>query len=151
MINRKSICLLFVISILFTISCTDKNDAKIQNDEKSKVVKTETKEEVVQPEKQKSLPEYIILDKINLINGNAYADILIESFSRATPVNERETTIKAIAKKENLQEISLYSTKNAQKATFSSSFAKTHPNALKNGYLGTFEEGNFTPGEEIYP
>jgi len=151
MINRKSIYLLFIVSILFTISCTDKNDTKIQNDKKSESVKTETIEKVVQSEKQKSLPEFIILDKIKLINGNTYADILIKSFSRSTPINEREATIKSIAKKENLQEISLYSTENAQKATFSSSFANTHPNALKNGYLGSFEKGVFTPGEEIYP
>ena len=151
MINRKPICLLFIVSILFTISCTEKKDNETQNELEPKIEKTETIEKVVQPEKQKLLPEYIILDKIKLINGNTYADILIKSFSRTTPVNERELTVKAIAKKENIQEISLYSTENAQKATFSSSFANKHPNVLKNGYLGSFEKGVFTPGEEIYP
>ncbi len=131
MYARTSLYLIFSFLIIFSFSCgKDKGESLVN---------------------QKPLPEYIILDKVKLLNGNIYADILIKSYSKNTPVDERESTVKVISQKENINEISLYSTENAKKANFSSSFSKKHPNALKNGYLGSYKNGIFTPGEKLYP
>jgi len=91
------------------------------------------------------LPKYSILDEVTLFSGGKYGDILITSFSRKTSLDELKSAAKEIARSEGFDEISLYSTKEAFKANFSSSYSESHPNALKNGYLGSYKDGVFTP------
>jgi hypothetical protein len=97
------------------------------------------------------LPEYEIIDETLLISGEKVGEVLIQSFSRNTPVSEREKVLREIAKIKGYEKAYLYSTRESQKANFSDSFRKKHPDALKTGYLGSLNKGNFIPGEEIYP
>lgn len=93
------------------------------------------------------LPRYKILFQVNLFSGSGkYADILISSYNKNTPEAERESTLRKIIKKEGFVSAALYSTEDAYNANMSESFSKSHPNALKNGYLGMItESGIFTP------
>ncbi len=77
--------------------------------------------------------------------------MLIASLSRKTPAAERERVARGIAAAEGFDELSIYSTEDAQKANVSASFAKAHPRAMKEGFLGSLREGKFTAGEELYP
>lgn len=83
--------------------------------------------------------------------GRKFGDILVPSFSRATPVETREVVLRAIAAKEGLDDVSLYSSEEAYKANVSASFQKSHPDALQNGFLGMLREGKFTAGETLFP
>jgi hypothetical protein len=60
---------------------------------------------------------------------------MIPSLTRETPRDTRSKIAFAIRKKEGLRCLSMYSTREACKASYSSSYAKQHPNA-SNGYLG---------------
>lgn len=91
-----------------------------------------------------TLPEYIIIDQMDLLSGGRYGDILVESYSTDTPMNVREKTLRAIMGKENFTEASLYCTREAYKANMSSSYSESHPQALKEGYLGmVWDDGKF--------
>ena len=96
-------------------------------------------------------PKYVILDSVTTIGGKFYADVLISSFSRQTPVSERRKAAKRIAKKEGFHHVSFYSTREAYKANMSASYLREHPDALEKGFLGSLENGRFSPGEETYP
>lgn len=98
-----------------------------------------------------SLPAYKVLYSNKMVSSRKFGDILIPSFSRQTPVTQRESTFRAIAKKEGLHNISFYSIENAYKANVSASFAKSHPNAMRNGFLGMIQGGKFIAGETLYP
>lgn len=103
------------------------------------------KKEITQPEvqttKDESLPHYKILFQVKLMSGTGeYGEILIQSYSKATPTEEREKTLRKIIKKEGFVSAALYSTEDAYKANSSESFSKANPNALKNGYLGQITE-----------
>lgn len=102
------------------------------------------------PELKQSLPKYTVLDTVTLINGQFYADVLIPSFSRRTPVGKREKVGRQIAETEGFDQVIFYSTKEAYKANYSSSYATSHPNALRTGFLGSLKDGKFTSGEELY-
>lgn len=90
------------------------------------------------------LPEYIILDQVDLMAGGRYGDVLIKSFSKKTPLKKRKEIIKAIMEKESFDQAALYSSREAFKANINSSYSESHPNALKNGYLGSMENNEFT-------
>ena len=45
----------------------------------------------------------------------------------------------------------LYSTRDAYEANMSASYLRSHPNALRVGFLGTLDAGSFTPGERTFP
>ena len=82
------------------------------------------------------IPDYTIISAINLMSGGKHADVLIPGLSRSTPREIRSNIAFAILKKEGLKSLSMYSTREAYKADYSSSFAKQHPDA-KKGYLGS--------------
>ncbi len=93
-----------------------------------------------------SLPKYVVLFSNNFMSGDGrFGDILIPSFSRQTPVWTREKIFLAIAAKEELTEASFYSSEDAYRANISASFLKTHPNALREGFLGRVKDGSFSP------
>jgi len=82
------------------------------------------------------IPDYTVISAINLMSGGKHADILIPGISRNTPRETRSNIAFAILKKEGLKSLSMYSTKEAYEADYSSSFAKQHPDA-KKGCLGS--------------
>ncbi len=85
------------------------------------------------------IPEYKIISAINLNIGGKSADVLIPRLTRETSREERMRIAHAILKKEGLREICMFSTIDAQKAAYSSSFANANPNA-KQGFLGAIDK-----------
>ena len=90
-------------------------------------------------------PEYTVISAINLLAGGKHADVLIPSLSRNTPLETRSKIAFAILKREELCSLSMYSTREAYKADYSSSFAEQHPEAHQ-GRLGfiSMQTGEFT-------
>lgn len=131
----KKVLFVLLISLLL-IYCQKQDNDKIENTTNMEAV---------------TLPEYEIIDEIKLISGEKMGEVLIKSFSRNTPTLERETILREIAKRKGFGRVELYSTLEAQKANYSDSFSKKHPDALKTGYLGSLNKGKFIPGESIYP
>lgn len=97
------------------------------------------------------VPEYEILNSFELLTGDVIGEVLIASFSRETPAQTRANVAAAIAKREKLDEVTLYCSRDAQRANMSASFAEEHPDALGTCYLGSWEDGEFQPGEENFP
>lgn len=91
------------------------------------------------------LPEYKVLDVVDQMVGGKYADILVPSFSRETPLVELKLFAKELAKIKGFDEMSIYCTEEAYKANFSASFSEEHPGALEEGYLGMYRDGTFHP------
>jgi len=90
------------------------------------------------------IPEYTVLEIINLVSGERLAEVMVPSQSRETPFETRKKTADAILEKEKVAQLHLYSTKDAMKAQYSDSFRKKHPDAIK-GYLGRISSnGQFT-------
>ena len=121
--------------------------------EREKIYHKDTPTPIVNAQRPASsdLPGYVVLFKTIDLKNNL-GDVLIESYSRNTSASVRETTFKAIAEKEGFTHGALYSTTDAYKADDSTSFLKSHPNAIREGFLGSLEEsGLFTPAEVLYP
>jgi hypothetical protein len=96
--------------------------------------KEETKVEVV-------LPQYTTLFSVDLMSGKGkFGEVLIPKFSKKVKGSEKEKTFRAIMDSEGWVSISAYSTEDAYKANSSESFSKQHPNALKDGFLGSIDE-----------
>lgn len=100
-----------------------------------------------------TLPKYEVLFRVkqSMGNGRIYGDVLIVSFSRATTAKNREQVARAICKQERLDDICLYSTRDAYEANMSASYSKSHPDALKKGFLGSLTDGKFVAGEVLFP
>ena len=120
--NKFSIFLITLFT-LFVISCDLDNSSD------------EVKQEI-------ELPNYEILDKINMMGGGVFADVLIESYSQNTPADSIETSLREISRIIEADEIFLYCSKEAQRANYSASFAESHPDA-SSCFLGTFKNGSF--------
>lgn len=98
------------------------------------------------------LPAYKVLFSGQKFGGGGkFGDVLVSSLSRTTPVKTREEIARKIASKEGCSQLSLYSTEQAYKANNSESFSKANPGAMKRGFLGSIQDGSFTPGEMLYP
>ena len=97
------------------------------------------------------IPEYTVLDIVDQISGVRYGDVLVSTLQRDTPAGRRADVIKEIARREGLGEASLYCSRDAFRAAFSSSFAEEHPDALQTCYLGKLNGAQFTPGESTFP
>ena len=94
---------------------------------------------------EESLPSYKIIYSVDLPDGaGRYADVLISTLSKKTPIEMRESIARKIAEAEHLSRLSLYSTADAYKANMSKSYSKAHPNALRDGFLGSLQGGDFT-------
>jgi membrane-associated protease RseP (regulator of RpoE activity) len=98
-----------------------------------------------------NLPAYRMLFANDKLGGGRFGDALVPTLSRKTPVAERERVARGIAKKERLTNLVIYSTEEACEANISASFLEKHPNALKQGLLGSLDEDTFRPGEANYP
>ena len=97
------------------------------------------------------VPEYTLLDIVNQISGVRYGDVLVSSLSRDTTASHRFDVTKEIARREELGEATLYCSRDAFQANFSSSFAQEHPDALRTCLLGSLKGAQFTPGESRFP
>ncbi len=82
------------------------------------------------------IPSYKILFEVNLASGEGkFGEILIASYSRNTPKEDRESTLRYIMKKEGLAVAYLYSTEDAYKANNSEAYSKQNPNAMKLSWI----------------
>jgi hypothetical protein len=89
----------------------------------------------------KSLPNYRILFRVDLISGKGvFGEVLISDYSKKTSKDEIENSLRAIIKKEGFVSAMLYSTEDAYRANMSESFSKAHPEAMEVGYLGQITE-----------
>lgn len=118
-------------------------DKYLENGQRGKIFK----KEISQPQNvaaasiDEEIPEYIILFQVELMSGSGkFGEILISSYSKETPKELRESTLRKILLKEGFSSAMLYSTEEAYKANSSESFSKTHPDAMKKGYLGQINE-----------
>lgn len=118
-------------------------DMADQNKPLFQVKTTNVDNTIVERKDEGNLPKYTIISKVKL-NGtnNIMADIIISDYSRKTNPNTLKDTCDKIAKKEGFYQIYLYSTQEAQKAIYSESYSKEHPNAIQ-GFLGSWENGNY--------
>lgn len=95
-----------------------------------------------------NIPEYKIISQMNLIgNKGKWGDIVIPSYSKNTPKDIREATLRQICQREGFVGAALYSTEEAYKANVSASYAQNNPGALKAGFLGSLRDGSFTAAE----
>ncbi len=99
----------------------------------------------VHRESTEELTAYIIIYQVDMgVSRGKAGSILITSYSKSTPKEVREKTLRKIAEKEGFTQADLYCTMEAYKANYSESFLKKHPNALKDGFLGRVrEDGTF--------
>lgn len=97
------------------------------------------------------LPEYEVLDRISQMNGRIYGDVLVPSIPRSTPTDEIEQLATDICIQENIDDICLYCTEEAFEANCSSNYSDAHPNALRDGFLGSLNNGSFMAGSQLYP
>jgi len=103
-------------------------------------------------EHDSALPEYEVLFKVRqAFNDRVYADIFAPNITRSTSVTERERIARAICRQEGLDDVTLYSTRDAWKANDSAFYLSAHPDALRRGLLGVLRNGSFTAGEALYP
>ncbi len=92
-------------------------------------------------------PAYAVIDRFEMLNGTVQGDVLIESFSLSTPVETRSNAAVDVARREGFDTVSLYSTLEAQEASMSAAFSRTHPGAYRDGYLGELRDGEFVAAE----
>jgi hypothetical protein len=93
-----------------------------------------------------TLPAYIVLKRINLIQGGQLVEILVKSLRPVSPNAEVARIAKGIAQREAAdgqgQEVVVYCSEAAYKANGSERFLKSHPNAMRC-LLGTLKDGIF--------
>lgn len=120
-------------------------DKYLENGQREKVFNKETSLSQTESSINDSIPEYKVLFRVELASGaGTFGEILLTSYSKETPKEERESTLRSIMKTEGFVSCVLYSTEEAYKANSSESFSKAHPHAIENGYLGQItEEGLF--------
>lgn len=98
------------------------------------------------------LPAYKVIFSVNRADGTGrHGEILMASLSRETPSDRLEFIAHQITKAENLSSLNLYCTEEAYEANMSESTLKSHPNALRNGFLGMMQGGQFIAGEMLNP
>lgn len=95
------------------------------------------------------LPEYEVLERIAQMNGRVYGDVLVPSIPRSTPSEEIKQLAIDICNQENLDDVCLYCTEEAFEANYDWNYSETHPNALRDGYLGSLINGSFTAGGQF--
>lgn len=104
---------------------------------KSDFLSKQQTEKVPEQIAEQPLPEYEVIQKKNRPVGGLHAEVLIPSFSHATPVDTQRQVAKAIADKEGCNTVNIYATREAQQAMNSVAYKADHPDAAK-GYLGSW-------------
>ena len=124
---KKIILMILILALIFSFGCS----------------KGRVKSSIMVGDNEKL--NYVILDQKETLNGDVYADILVKSYSPAdTPVEIRKEVAIKIAEKGGFDQMCLYSTEEAQKANFSTTYARENPGALEEGFLGRYMKGEFT-------
>ena len=95
-----------------------------------------------------TLPDHTVLNRLPAVNGDA-ADVLIPSLSRAG--GRREEIFRAIVATEGLNTAFFFSTEEALDAHQAFLPSPDQLDDLKAGFLGQVRDGDFTPGEDLYP
>ena len=147
-LKDEQVCL-SVLVLLFLGSCLSEEPPSPEPSEP--VAQSQPVPESQQETQAPELPPYKVLDTVNLITGGRYGDVLVETYSRETPKEERESVLRSIAAKENFHQAALYCSEEAYQANNSASFLRGHPNALETCFLGGLKDGVFTAGEELFP
>lgn len=124
--------LILILSLVVFTSCNSKKELE----RKSLITP--------RPVPQIMLPNYKIHDLVRKLDGNKFADIIIPSLSPKIRSDSLSQIAFAIIKKERIDEAEFYSTAEAAKAMYSVSYLKKHPNALKDGYLGSISSNKFS-------
>jgi len=88
------------------------------------------------------IPEYVIADRVEMMAGGVYADIVAPSLSPST--DELGIIANIIGSREGLKRFSLYCSEDAVKANFSASYWEANPEAV-TCILGEWSGGVFTP------
>jgi hypothetical protein len=96
------------------------------------------------PQRQ-GYPEYKVLSENRLIEKRVFWEVLIPGLSPRTKPKEIERICRIICYEEGIDDCSFYSTMEAYEANNSDSYSREHPEALKQGYLGMMQKGEFFP------
>ena len=91
------------------------------------------------------LPDYEVLDVEHMIDGGKNIEILVPSYSRDTPVEELTKFCLEIKRIDEYLWVYVYCTREAYEAKHSLEYARKHPGALDEGYLGYYEYDHFRP------
>ncbi len=91
-----------------------------------------------------TVPDYPVLNRLP-----AAADVVIPSLSRED--EDREQVLRAIAAIEELDPAFFFSTEEAVEAHHALLPSPDQLEDLRAGFLGQVRDGEFTPGEDIYP
>ena len=91
-----------------------------------------------------TVPDYTVLNRLP-----AAADVLIPSLSRED--EDREEVLRAIATTEGLNPAFFFSTEEAVEAHHALVPSPDQLEDLQAGFLGQVRDGEFTPGEDVYP
>jgi len=88
------------------------------------------------------VPAYSVLEVVKLFRepGGRYGSILVPTFSKTTPIPQREALLKYVMEVENLTEASLYCSAEAYRADLSERYARTHPRARLCSLGGIFHD-----------
>ncbi len=101
--------------------------------------------------KTEDLPEYELLHaNKDFKSDKVYAEILVPSLRSDAPHEVKQLIVDAIAKREGLDIVTVYCTREARQAHYSMDFHDEHPDALDVGYVGEYEKGRlwmYAPGE----
>ncbi len=95
-----------------------------------------------------SVPDYTVLNRLSGVDGDA-ADVLIPSMSRGD--DRREEVFRAIATSEGLTTAFFFSTEDALDAHQAFLPSPDQLDDLQAGFLGQVRDGEYTPGEDVYP
>ncbi len=108
-------------------------------------------------ERDDTLADYRVLFKIRappevtMPDGRVFGAVLVPSLSPATPSKDREDIARRICRQERMNDISLYSTEEAYKADYSTSYRESHPDAMNTGFLGSIRDGKFDDYDKLRP
>ena len=94
------------------------------------------------------VPDYTVLNRLPDVGGDA-ADVLIPSLSLEN--ERREEVFRAIATTERLDTVFFFSTEEALDAHQAFLPSPDELDDLKAGFLGQVRDGEYTPGEDVYP
>lgn len=137
-----------LLTIAGLVACA--NQSEPEPVEQATPVEQQEPQPEVRPLDRIELPAYRVLDRTQLLGGGTHGDVLVESFSRQTPVVvTRRQILGRIMAEEGFREAALYCSEEAMRASYSSSYAAAHPGAGERCSLGAFSGGRFDSYENL--
>lgn len=86
-----------------------------------------------------TLPKYTVADKVA-----DYIEVILPSVPVTTPRAELERIARAIAEREGVGAVGMFRTEESRQAGTNESYARRHPNAYREGFLGSLRDGKFS-------